>query len=495
MGLLARINSSLGAWLTKATVEGQPRPGPYLLPITGGLLPVGTPDNWWQLGQDPIYAPTNSALVEACVSAYAQTIAMCPGDHWRTNNKGGRERVKNSALSRVLRSPNTYQSMSDFMLNATRSLYLDGNAYALALRNDRFEIAELHLMNPRLCSPVLAMTGDVFYRLGGNHVIDNQLGGAPLALVPQRDVLHVKLHCSRRFPFPLVGESPLMAAMADLMAMGAMNQQQVNFYLNQSRPSAVLSTDLTLDKDAVQILRDRWNEQARGLNSGGVPILTSGLKVQPWTTSAKDAELAEVMKISDQHIALVFRIPLQILGLGGGTSYSSTELLMQSWIASGLGFALNHIEEAFGLLWSLKGQPDEYCEFDTSALLRSAQKERIDALARAVQGGILSPNEARALEGYDAVKYGDEPRVQQQVVPLSQIAKTPAPPGPGAPPAPAGPAGPDAQSSDSAAPDTTPPSDSSAKQLPQQETFGDVVARHQRSLLAAARDHDLRHVA
>jgi hypothetical protein len=53
-----------------------------------------------------------------------------------------------------------------------------------------------------------------------------------------------------------------------------------------------------------------------------------------------------------------------------------------------------------------------YAEFDTGVLLRSAQKDRIDALVRGVQGGVFSPNEARNLEGLDSVEYGDEPRVQ-----------------------------------------------------------------------------------
>ena len=142
----------------------------------------------------------------------------------------------------------------------------------------------------------------------------------------------------------------------------------------------------------------------------------------------------------------MFRIPLQILGLGTST-YSSTELLMQSWIASGLGFCLNHIEEAFGLLFDLRGQPDDYVEFDTSALLRSAHKDRIEALARGVQGGIYSPNEARQQEGLDKVKDGDEPRVQMQIVPLSAaeaISDKPSSTGPHSPPAPGPPAPPSA---------------------------------------------------
>jgi HK97 family phage portal protein len=415
--------------------EGDYRPGPYYLPVTGGWLPAGVPDNWWQLGYTPVTG-AQSAMVEACVSAYAQTVAMCPGDHWLGNDEGGRDRVDTSSLSRVLRHPNDYQSISDFMVNATRRLYLEGNCYALALRNSRYEIDELHLMDSNLSFPRLAETGEVFYQLYGNDVVDKRLNGEELTPVPMRDVLHVRMHVGRRFPRPLVGESPLVAAYADIGITEAIAAQQVNFYRNEARPSAVLSTDMAMSREETQQLRDRWNDQAKGLHQGGSPILTHGLKVQPWAVGSKDAATADILKLSNEHIALAFRIPLQILGIGG-TPYSSTEALMQSWKSSGLGFALEHIEEAFDRLFDLGGEPDEYVEFDTAALMRSAFKDRIDGLARAVQGGIMAPNEARNLEGYGNVPFGDEPRVQQQVVPLSAAAAIPAPPAaPGAPPAP-----------------------------------------------------------
>lgn len=427
-------------WLTRLSrlitkAEGEYHPGPWYLPITGGWLPQGVGDylNWWQMGYDPIGTSTQSAMVEACVSAYAQTVAMCPGDHWRLNNKGGRDRVKTSALARLLRYPNDYQTISDFLLNAVRSLYLTGNCYALGLRNDRYEIDELHLMKSEMSFPRLAATGEIFYQLQGNDIINKRLGDSTL-LVPARDVLHIRLHTMKnRFPVPLVGESPICAVYGDIGVGNAITAQQSKFYLNEARPSAVLSTDLVLDKDQTQALRDRWNDQAKGLHQGGTPILTAGLKVQPWSTGGKDAATADILKLTNEHIALAFRIPLPILGLGG-SPFGSTELLMQSWIASGLGFALNHIEEAIGVLFLLKGQPDEYVEFDTAALLRSAYNLRIEALARGVQGGIYSPNEARNLEGLEDVEYGGEPRVQQQVVPLSAAAAIPPAPGPQAPP-------------------------------------------------------------
>jgi HK97 family phage portal protein len=436
--LIARIMKPLAR-----AGEGQNRPGPWFLPVTGGWLPadVGDSINWWQNGFLPITGG-QGAMVEACVSAYSQTVAMCPGDHWRLQDDGGRERVTKSALARILRYPNDYQSISDFMLNATRELYMEGNAYALAIRNSRFEVAELHLMNSQMSFPRVAYNGEIFYNLAGNDVIANRLGekgsGNYSVTVPMRDVLHIRLHVNRRFPRPLIGESPILAAMYDIGVGAAIAQQQQSFYMNQARPSAVLSTDMVLDKDQVAALRDRWNEQAKGLNQGGTPILTAGLKVQPWAVAGKDAATAEVMKLSNENIALAFRIPLQILGISGAP-VSSTEVLMQSWLESGLGFALNHIEEAFGLLFELDGQPDEYVEFDTAALLRSAFKDRIEGLARGVQGGIYAPNEARELEGLKSVPFGDEPRVQQQVVPLSAAEKIPPAPGPGAAPSPQAP--------------------------------------------------------
>ena len=194
----------------------------------------------------------------------------------------------------------------------------------------------------------------------------------------------------------------------------------------------MLSTDLVLSRDEVQQLRDRWLEQSKGLHQGGVPVLTAGLKVIPWTTPARDAQLAELAKISHEQIAHAFRVPLQLLSLGGAP-FSSTETLMSFWLASGLGFTLNHVEQSFDKLFGLRGGSEEFCEFDTAALLRSAQKDRIEALARSVQGGIFSPNEARAAEDLDAVPYGDEPRVQAQVIPLSAAGSIPSAPTPAVP--------------------------------------------------------------
>lgn len=399
--------------------------GGYWLPLGGGFVPGDWPLNFWQMGYNPLPA-TRSAVVYACISAYAQTFAMCPGSHWRRKPDGGRERVANSALARILKTPNSYQSISDFLLNLGGQLYEHGNAYMLAVRNNRFEVQELHLMRSTLSHPRIGVDGSVFYSLAGNEIVERTFGFGALSAVPARDVLHVRLETKQH---PLIGEPPLFSAMLDVATSDMTVRQVLNFLSNRGNPSGVIETDMALDRDQIKEARQIWDEQTRGSGAGGTPILTNGLKWQQVTTNSRDAQLAEMLQISDQRIATAFRVPLPLLSVAQMRQpLGSTESLMQFWVAAGLGFALNHIEEAFGRFFGLAGWPDEYLELDTEALLRSLRKDRVDTLVKGVQGGLYSPNEARAFEDLPKVENGDEPRVQQQVVPLSFGAQAPEPP-------------------------------------------------------------------
>lgn len=410
MGIWSRI---FGGDKAKAA-EGAYRPGPYLLSDGWLSASAGKLINWWQAGHSLNQYGESGAMVEACVSAYSQTVAMCPGGHWRTLPDGGRELVTTSALARILKRPNDYESMSDFLLNLTDRLYRGGEAFAYAVRNDRNEVVEMHRM--RHGYPYVGTDGSIFYSLSGNEIAEQRFD---LSMpVPARDVLHVRLKTTRH---PLKGESPILAVALDRAMAGAALNQQVAFYLNEAKASFVLETDQQLTADQTRDLRARWDEQTKGDNAGGTPILTWGLKAKPVGMSPNDSKLADMLKLTDQNIALAFRMPLQILGIGG-TPFASTEALMSAWKSTGLGFALNHIEEAFGLLFRLKGMPDEYLEFDTDALLRSSFKEMIDALS-AGAGKVLTSNEARAKIGLGKKVGGDELYVQMQDIPLSMAGK------------------------------------------------------------------------
>jgi hypothetical protein len=113
---------------------------------------------------------------------------------------------------------------------------------------------------------------------------------------------------------------------------------------------------------------------------------------------------------------------------------------MQQWLASGFGFVLNHIEEALGILFKLKGQPDEYLEFDTAALQRSSFKDR-------VEGGRLAPRAAsspatrpaassNSSRSRAATSRGCSSRTSRSASPTNNAKNPPEPPAPAPAPVP-----------------------------------------------------------
>lgn len=429
--LLAR----LGAWLARGygwTGSPGPLSGPAAV-TQDGLIPLNWPINFGQLAYDPIGLGVHNSVVYACISLYARTIAQLPARHMRTLANGGTEEIKTSAMSRILRKPNLYQTRSDFMFNLVTSLLDDGNGYALALRNDAFQADSLHLLRPRNTHPLITPDGDVFYAVGTNQVLAAmpEFWADPMRqiqgrwIVPERDILHVRAWCPRH---PLIGESPLVAAASPILAQSQGLGSMAAFYANMARPSGVLQTDLILSKEQVAELRERWNEQASGAAIGGTPILTAGLKWQAAAAvNAVDAQVAELLKYSTADIARVYGVPLAMINDMTGATYNNTEQLIMTWLRMGLGFYLEHIELNFDKLFGFE-RADDFCELDVKALLRPDFKTQIEGLGKAVVSGLYAPNEGRAELGLPKVASGDEPRVQQQMVPLSWEPPEPAPP-------------------------------------------------------------------
>lgn len=418
LSLATRIKGALDGWRAPMVGWGS-------MYGERGFIPPEWNWNFWQEGKDPVYMAACSA-VEAAVSAYAQTVAMLPGTVWRKNADGGRSEMAQTPLARVLAQPNSYQTRSDFLLNQVRALYFTGNCYAIAEKNNRDEIIALHPVHPQHVAPyVNAETNDIFWSIAPSDLTpDNRTWPVDgQRLIPDEYVWHVALATPHH---PLCGVTPLTSACLSMAANCNLNRQMLAFLANASRPSGTLNTDLKMTKEGVEELRARWKEHSTGAGIGGTPILTHGLKWNPLNLDAPDAQLIEFYKLTVADIARALRVPLPLIGVMDGATFNNSEVLMQFWKASGLGFLLEHLELSLDKFFSLPD--DQYCELDADALLRSEWKNRIDALVRGVQGGVFSPNEARAMEGLAAVEGGDQPRVQQQLVALDWEPPAPAAP-------------------------------------------------------------------
>jgi HK97 family phage portal protein len=439
MGMLDRVRSwmGLGPW------TGSPGPwGGTMYPTSEGWISSSWGMNFGQRAYDPIKGGWN-AVVYSCIMRYAFTIAQLPGYHRRSLPNGGTEDITNTALARILKKPNAYQTRSDFMRNMVTALLAEGNAYAIGLRNNRNEVSELHQFPSKSCRALYGppsdgtVVGEVFYSVGGNPMLNYWDDPAYLSgerwVIPARDILHF---CGPSSPDdPLKGESPMVAGGLPVSLSSGAGMMLANYFANAARPSGILMTDLTLTKEQVAELRARWDEQTKGVNAGGTPILTAGLKWDKVSLSAAEMQVAEQMKMGKEDIAMIFGIPLALINDMQGATWNNTEQLIMAWLRMGLGYYVDQIELAYDRMFGIETSQDyTYLDID-EALLRPDFKVRIEGLKNAVQGGIYSPNEARRKEGLPEAEGGNEPRVQQQVVPLNAWKEMPeAPPAPPAAP-------------------------------------------------------------
>lgn len=400
------------------SIEGASR-GPFFgMGEFGGTFGIEPTGDGWQRGLEvPTYGVRRIPAAYAAVMANAAAVAQCWPRHLRETNAGEFERVTTSPAFRIFRKPNDYETWPVFMLNLVASMQFDGTGYAVALRDDKNAITSLHRAPRGACSPFISpVTGEVFYSLGHNELTPDfkgNISGLDYA-VPARDVMALRQYCPRH---PLRGESPATAA---ALAMGinvALSRSQAVFFSRMSRPSGVLVTEQQLNQVQIERARENWESQAALLAQGGVPVLGSGMKWVPMTITSEDSQLIEAQRLSIEDIARVYRVPLPVIGDLTHATLTNVESLISFWLSTGLGSLLELVERAFDEMFGFD-TVTEYCDFDTTALLRTDFAGRIDALTKGIQGGLYKPNEARAREGLGKVKGGDKVYVQRQMVPL-----------------------------------------------------------------------------
>jgi hypothetical protein len=160
MGLLARLKSAFSG-----SHEGQPR-GPFtLVGEFGTHFGVGPLEDGWQRNLRGSH--DRNLVVAAIRNAYAYSLSSSGLDHVRTQEDGGLELLTSSAVYRVLRYPNAYQTQVDFVSMLVSCLIYHGNFYAYARRNDRNEIVELHPVPPGKQRAFVDETGALWYDVSG----------------------------------------------------------------------------------------------------------------------------------------------------------------------------------------------------------------------------------------------------------------------------------------------------------------------------------------
>lgn len=311
------------------------------------------------------------------------------------------EKATDNPLFNVLhRKPNDFQTASRFKSYMQTCALLDGGAYALKIRS-RGAIRQLIPLERGSCKPRLTDTWGLVFdyqpKKGGSRVLSSD------------DVFH--------FGSPLTLDGlnglSLLDVAADTLGLAVRAQQAASRLLvNGSMARGSIETEQTLGEEAIENLKASLQDDYAG---AGAPhdwmILEEGLKAKLFGSSARDADLVNLMKREAEEVSRFTGVPRPLLMFDETSWGSGIEQLGLFFVTYCLMPWFVIWEEA---IWTWLLTPQEqltmYAKYNEGALLRGSLKDQAEFLKAALgpNVGYMTQNEARETQDRNPIEGGDE---------------------------------------------------------------------------------------
>ena len=333
------------------------------------------------------------------IDLIANAIASLPVKLYKINDFGEKEEVLNDNRVNMLNiSPNLFDSAYNLKYGMTKSLILHGTTFTYMQKDKRNNLLGLYLLDSQSVNAQSVKYGNGQYGYQFSFSIFNDYYNN----VEQFEVLTASKDKKKSEDILGVGvlekgKDVIALALAELNSASSVMEGQVDSYL--STPNALSPT-------AKQNIRQTW----KGFKtSRQIPILEEGLEYKTVArSSAKEMELLDSRRYSTELICQLLNLPFTYL-LSSASSYNNAQEESLRFIKYSLNPYISILQEAFNkfLLTEKEIIQNYRFEFDTSVILKASAQEQMTYLKEAINGGMLTPNEARSQLGLQAVENGD----------------------------------------------------------------------------------------
>ena len=350
-----------------------------------------------------------SVAVAACIEVRAETFSALPGGVYKRDGRMRQLITDHDVYRLVFDHPNDLMNSGQFLRWKQMRQDITGNAYArIVWKGGRpVELWPLYgTSNPE----VRVKDGKVAYRYLGDDI-------TPKGDYPATDILHFRGTFLKN---PLEAASPI-DLIRDTIGLSIATEQFFGRFLNNGTHfPTYLETDNALTPDDVKAIANSLKTTAGVLGAGTTRVFDRGLKVKQNTMSLRDADLSAQMRWYLEQICRIYRVPLPLVQDWTHGTYTNSE-------QAGLWFAQHTItpiavdtERTVRKLF-LPGEEDHYVKFNVDAILRGDYATRTAGYQTLIMSGVMSRNEARALEDLDPYDGGDEYLVPLNMVTSSQL--------------------------------------------------------------------------
>jgi len=304
--------------------------------------------------------------------------------------------------------PNQYQNKVEFWETVMLNLVTTGNSYVAIERQGNRIISLLPLMSAQVTTELL----------NDGSIVHTYFTGTSTRVYSSESMWHIKL-----FGNGVIGLSPLSHARQSLGITIAAENRLGSVYRNGGKPTGILMVDKLLTKEQRAQIRANMAELAEG-NNDNLFVLEAGMKYESVSMTPQDIELLESRRFQLEDVARFLGVPSVLINdTSGSTTWGSgVQQIIDGFYKLNLRPYLERMEAGIRLNLLSDADSRKYMvEFDFDALLRMDQSTRFDGYNKGINGGVLTPNEARALEGWKSMPGGDNLLVNSSMIPLNSV--------------------------------------------------------------------------
>ena len=354
-----------------------------------------------------------------CLKILSETLGKLSLKMYQDTEKGVVKAKTNEIYNLLRLRPNPYMTSSVFWATIERNRNHYGNAYVWC-RYQRGKLVDLWIMQSD-CVEVYIDDAGYFGKPNKIWYIYRDPKTSKEYTINADNVLHFKT--SQTFD-GIIGKS-VRDTLQDSIEGASKSQRFMNkLYKEGMTAKAVLQYTGDLDKEAKRRLLKGVEEFASGENNAGkiIPI-PLGMQIQPLDIKLADAQFFDLKKYNALQIAGAFGIKPNHLNDYSKSSYSNSEMQQLSFYIDTLQYILKQYEEeiTYKLLDSNLINQGYFFKFNEGSILRADMKTQAECLAKYVNNGIYTPNEARELLNLPLQDGGDKLMVNGNYIPIDLV--------------------------------------------------------------------------
>ena len=299
--------------------------------------------------------------------------------------------IKRKTVENLLNvQPNPYQDINSFRRNIIMDLIIDGNIF---LYWDGTHLYHLPANRVTIKSDTKTYVEKYVFQGTIDYSVD--------------EIIHIKDNSARSL---YRGASRLKPALRTMKLMRNMRDFQDNFFNNGAVPGLVIKSPDVLSHRIKERMKEDWKFSYRPQSGGRNPlILDGGMEVDPLTTiNFKDLDFMSSIEANEKIILKALGVPPVLIDSGNNANLRPNHRLF-------------YLETILPIIKKIYSAYSNFFGFqikeDVAGIpaLQPELRDEASYYSTLVNGGILSPNEAREGIGLEPKEGQDDIRVPQNV--------------------------------------------------------------------------------